>query len=481
MVTFNHTAREMVLKIVYYGPGLCGKTTNLQTIHERLPEKDRTKMVSINTDTDRTLFFDMMGIKVGTIGGFKTKVQLFTVPGQVFYNETRKLVLNGADGVVFVADSQEAVMDSNIESLDNLALNLKKNGYDIDSMPLVFQWNKQDMPSASSPAELARALNPDGRPAFASVATTGQGVFETLKAITKLTVEDVRARYFVGGRLQEDRLDFSGSTRKGAKLPDPEAGADELPGQADVPGQASNVVPPGAETLDLNGVDDEVARGLVESRNPEVTPEGDPDMVRVEHADPAQAPYVSSPEALEAALNEATGVASGPSTGEISLAVAVGPGRSLTDDDPTEAGRRVPAGPGVGSGMPMAAEIAVLAPAALAQVGPGVVPGAPNGSTSKAIPRPVLALPRLPKPVALPAKPAPAFKPVLPRLPVLARPGGKCLVVNLPEGLARQGEVLVVSVSISKGEKILGQVHDSIVAPGIGESTSMTLRIQEQA
>ncbi len=187
MSLVNFTTREITCKIVYYGPGRSGKTTNLQYIYGRVPDDRRGRMVSLATETERTLFFDFLPLELGTISGFTTRFHLYTVPGQVYYNSTRKLVLQGADGVVFVADSQVRQLDENIESLQNLQANLVEMDDDMRSMPLVLQYNKQDLPPQLilRPPELDEALNFWGLPSFASDALRGVGVFETLKAISE--------------------------------------------------------------------------------------------------------------------------------------------------------------------------------------------------------------------------------------------------------------------------------------------------------
>jgi signal recognition particle receptor subunit beta len=186
----NFTTREITCKIVYYGPGRSGKTTNLQYIYGRVPSDRRGRMVSLATQTDRTLFFDFLPLELGTISGFKTRFQLYTVPGQVYYNATRKLVLQGADGVVFVADSQARQLDENIESLQNLQINLLDNGMDVRDMPVVYQYNKQDLPPdlILSQREMDESLNFRGVPSFAADALSGEGVFETLKGIAGLVL-----------------------------------------------------------------------------------------------------------------------------------------------------------------------------------------------------------------------------------------------------------------------------------------------------
>jgi len=195
MVLFNYSTRELTAKIVYYGPGLCGKTTNLQYIHGNLPETVRGKMLSLSTKTDRTLFFDFLPIDLGEIRGMKTRVQLYTVPGQVFYNETRKLVLKGADGIVFVADSQAQMLGANAESFKNLEENLKAHGHKLAEMPHVLQFNKRDLPKVSGIEEINNAINRYNAPFYESVATTGIGVQDTLKAITKLVLLHLTKKY----------------------------------------------------------------------------------------------------------------------------------------------------------------------------------------------------------------------------------------------------------------------------------------------
>ncbi len=188
MATFNFSTMQMTVKVVYYGPGLCGKTTNLQFIYGHTTPNSRGEMVSLETKADRTLFFDLLPIEVGTIAGFKTKIQLYTVPGQVFYNTTRKLVLKGVDGIVFVADTQRPMLQSNVESLANLKTNLAELGIVIDTVPMVFQYNKRDLQDICTVEELDGTLNSREIPRIEAAALTGMGVFETLRAISKLTL-----------------------------------------------------------------------------------------------------------------------------------------------------------------------------------------------------------------------------------------------------------------------------------------------------
>jgi len=191
----NFTTREITCKIVYYGPGRSGKTTNLHYIYGRVPDSRRGRMVSLATQTDRTLFFDFLPIDLGQISGFATRFQLYTVPGQVYYNATRRLVLQGADGVVFVGDSQARQLDENLESLQNLQSNLLEHGVDVRTVPVVMQYNKQDLPRELilTPVELDDALNFRSVPSFPADALHGQGVFETLKAISELVLKRLAA------------------------------------------------------------------------------------------------------------------------------------------------------------------------------------------------------------------------------------------------------------------------------------------------
>ena len=194
MVLFNHATREMTAKIVYYGPGLCGKTTNLMVIFDKLDPKSKGKMLSLATKTDRTLFFDLLPVDIGKVGPFNLKIQLYTVPGQVFYNETRKLVLKGADSVVFVADSQPAMTEANRESFANLMENLEENQIDPNDTPIVIQFNKRDLPGVLPVEELQERLGFEGYPYTEASALKGQGVMETFKLISKITAKHLFTR-----------------------------------------------------------------------------------------------------------------------------------------------------------------------------------------------------------------------------------------------------------------------------------------------
>ena len=195
MSLVNYSTREITCKIVYYGPGRSGKTTNLQHIHAHLPEERRGRMISLATETDRTLFFDYLPLDLGSISGFQVRFQLYTVPGQVYYDSTRKLVLQGADGVVFIADSQPSRREENIDSFRNLQDNLLAQGVDPRTIPLCIQLNKRDLPDAMPREALDATLNYRGVPCFDATASRGKGVFETLRGISELVLERLNARF----------------------------------------------------------------------------------------------------------------------------------------------------------------------------------------------------------------------------------------------------------------------------------------------
>jgi signal recognition particle receptor subunit beta len=243
MVLFNYSTRELTAKIVYYGPGLCGKTTNLQFIYGSLPDNvKKGKMLSLATKTDRTLFFDFLPIELGTIRGMRTRVQLYTVPGQVFYNSTRKLVLKGADGVVFVADSQSKMIEANVEAYRNLEENLKEMGIRIEEIPLVMQFNKRDLPNLASIEEMNTRINRHNAPFYEAVAMTGIGVEDTLKAITKLVLNNLSAKY---------RLEEAGATRPaGAPAPAAAMAATVPAAPAHRPASETFAAPPEDRALD---------------------------------------------------------------------------------------------------------------------------------------------------------------------------------------------------------------------------------------
>ncbi len=194
MSFINYSEKEINCKIVYYGPGLCGKTTNLNYIYKRTSPENKGKMISLATETERTLFFDFLPLSMGTINNFKIRFHLYTVPGQVFYDASRKLILRGADGVVFIADSQVERMEANIESAENLRKNLKEHYLDYDTIPLAIQYNKRDIPNIVSIPEMNQVLNPRHVPYFEGIASTGKGVFEALKEIAKSVILDLKRR-----------------------------------------------------------------------------------------------------------------------------------------------------------------------------------------------------------------------------------------------------------------------------------------------
>ncbi len=192
MSFINYSSREINCKIVYYGPGLCGKTTNLQVIYRKTRPESKCKMITLATETERTLFFDFLPLALGDIKGFKTRFHLYTVPGQIFYDASRKLILKGVDGIVYVADSQVERMDANIESFENMKVNLEEQGYSLSQIPYILQYNKRDLPNIIDVAELKKALNHDGVPDFEAVARDSVGVFETLKAVVKMVLIELK-------------------------------------------------------------------------------------------------------------------------------------------------------------------------------------------------------------------------------------------------------------------------------------------------
>ncbi len=250
MVFFNYSTMQMAAKVVYYGPGLCGKTTNLQYIYGHTSNDSRGEMVSLETETDRTLFFDLLPIDVGSIAGFSTRIQLYTVPGQVFYNTTRKLVLKGVDGVVFVADSQRPMLQANIDSFKNLEENFTEMGLSVDTIPLVLQYNKRDLADVCSVEEMNAALNRGNWPYFEASALTGEGVFETLKGISKFTLMSLKQRLQRGAGPSAPParpaipIRRPVPTAEPAAAPAGAAGAGESSGS--MPAQARPVPPPAA-------------------------------------------------------------------------------------------------------------------------------------------------------------------------------------------------------------------------------------------
>jgi mutual gliding-motility protein MglA len=248
VVFFNYTTMQMTAKIVYYGPGLCGKTTNLHWIHHKTAPGSRGDMVSLETETDRTLFFDLLPLEVGVIGNLKVRLQLYTVPGQVFYNATRKLVLKGVDGIVFVADSQLAAQDANVESMGNLHENLSELGLTLDQVPFVLQYNKRDIRNIVPVEAMNRALNPLKAQEFEAAALHGIGVFETLKAISKQAIGQVRRK------IAEETRRRPEPAAAAVTVPEPAAPvAQKKPAAAPGPPAAAKAAPaPPAPVIDQN-------------------------------------------------------------------------------------------------------------------------------------------------------------------------------------------------------------------------------------
>ena len=246
MVFFNYSTMQMAAKVVYYGPGLCGKTTNLHYIYQHTAGESRGEMVSLETETDRTLFFDLLPIDVGSIAGFNTRIQLYTVPGQVFYNTTRKLVLKGVDGVVFVADSQRAMQQANIDSFRNLEDNLAEMGLSVDTLPLVLQYNKRDLADICSIEELNAALNRHDWPWFEASAVTGMGVFETLKGISKHTLLSLKKRLGRSEPAAAPARPAAAVKPVPAPVPPPAVPASPRPAAAPPPPIAAAAAPPAA-------------------------------------------------------------------------------------------------------------------------------------------------------------------------------------------------------------------------------------------
>ena len=266
MVQINFGQREVSCKLVYYGPGMSGKTTNLEIIHQKAPDKAKGEMVSIATETDRTLYFDFLPLDLGQVAGMHTKFQLYTVPGQVYYNATRKLVLQGVDGVIFVADSNPDKMDENIESLENLRENLAGMGIDLNEIPLVLQYNKRDLPTVMTVEDMNKGMNPNNVPAVEAIARDGKGVFPTLKALSKIVIDKLNKEHAPAAQRRRTGTSLTpvGGNKPTAPAPAaqqpstasaqrpaaPAAGQTSRPGAAAVqPGQNSRpgaaAVPPG--------------------------------------------------------------------------------------------------------------------------------------------------------------------------------------------------------------------------------------------
>ena len=297
MVLFNYSTKELTAKVVYYGPGLCGKTTNLQWVHEKLPIKNKGKMLSLATETDRTLFFDFLPIEIGTIRGMKTRIQLYTVPGQVFYNATRRMVLKGADAVCFVCDSQEAMLDANLESYENMRQNLEANEIDADEIPVVLQYNKRDLPNALPIEILNERMNPHNYPFYEAIAVKGVGVEDTLKAVTKLVFKALSVRYGDGAAAPSAPGRAPGPPRSAPRPPTPApplaVSTDDLLGELDLGMPDPEVVQAPAPDLPPIELDENTPVGSL-------YPESEPAR-RVTPAPPAARPAPAPPAAKPAA------------------------------------------------------------------------------------------------------------------------------------------------------------------------------------
>src|SRR5256712_1721076 len=300
MVLFNYSTRELTAKIVYYGPGLCGKTTNLQYTYDSLPDNvKKGKMLSLATKTDRTLFFDFLPLELGRIRGMKTRVQLYTVPGQVFYNSTRKLVLKGADGVVFVADSQSKMLQANAESYKNLEDNLREMGLRIEEIPLVMQFNKRDLPHLSSIEEMNAQINRHNAPFYEAVATTGIGVEDTLKAIIKLVLNNLATKDKLDGTgIQDAQTPAGPAPAEAAPRPAPPGPRPVMPARPPPAPAATGARPARAAPAP----EEDIALENLEIEEPPHEP------VPVRPARPARAPESARPPAARAAAQPADDV-----------------------------------------------------------------------------------------------------------------------------------------------------------------------------
>jgi signal recognition particle receptor subunit beta len=299
MALMNYTTMQITAKIVYYGPGLCGKTSNLQWIHQKTAERSRGEMLSLETETDRTLFFDLLPLDVGVIGGMKVRLQLYTVPGQVFYNTTRRLVLKGVDGIVFVADSQEAAFDANRESLANLDANLAEQDLSRETVPIVFQYNKRDIRKITPLEDLQAALNPQGAPYFEAAALHGLGVFETLKAISRLALGEIKKKITAESQGQRPparppKAAVAALTASAPPAPEPAAPEPPLPPPAAPP---PSPVPLEA-TMPTTDFDDVLSRIL-----PTPPAEETPSHLEVEFAEEDTGKHVVRPVQMKGALD----------------------------------------------------------------------------------------------------------------------------------------------------------------------------------
>jgi signal recognition particle receptor subunit beta len=422
MVQINFAQKSVTVKIVYYGPGMSGKTTNLEIVHQRAPESNKGDLTSISTDGDRTLFFDFMPLDLGTVGGMRTQFQIYTVPGQVYYNSTRKLVLQGVDGVIFVADSSASMVEENLESLRNLEENLAEYGKNIDEIPIIIQYNKRDLPDALPVEQLDATLNRWGAPTFEAIANTGQGVFPTLKALAARVLDTIHEQTGAGGRSTAQRAPAPAA---GAR---PQAAPPARPGHAGHTTHAATAPVPTFPTAPTQPA----PRGPLPKAPQPMAPQpmAQQPMAPQPMAQQPMAPQpmVHAPQAqpaFSASPNEAIFPGAQPAPAPMQSAPSTGhPGQF-----PTSAAPRAPQAP-----MPVApltlsqtqhglrmADTGIRpapAPARAAHVPPPVVP-APAPVASRVPPPPAATAPK-PAPVA--QRPAPAAQRPAPVAPTPAAP-----------------------------------------------------------
>lgn len=322
MVSINYSSREVCCKIVYYGPGLSGKTTNLQYVHAKVPGDTRGDLISLATEADRTLYFDFLPLNIGSINGFAARFQLYTVPGQVYYNATRKLVLRGVDGVVFVADSQPDKMEENIESLVNLEENLREYGYDINELPLVLQYNKRDLPGVLPVDEMDARLNKNGRACFEASATIGNGVFDTLKMVIKLVLEKAKRASSSRSRPVTAADSGTGTEAAAAMQPGPAAAAESAVSSPSVAPADGVEQPPIPVTSPAASRQQVTATVPPPVRHPEPAPAAGSDSIRPSPPQTQESEPV--PDQAPAAAVQAPPRASRPFPGQGSKAVAGG-------------------------------------------------------------------------------------------------------------------------------------------------------------
>jgi len=421
MVFFNHATRQMTAKIVYYGPGLCGKTTNLNTIYGKTSKQARGEMVSLNTETDRTLFFDLLPMDVGTVGGFKTKLQLYTVPGQVFYNSTRKLVLKGVDGIVFVVDSQTAMFDACKDSFMNLQENLRELGLDVKDVPIVFQWNKRDLKNLVAIEELEAHFNLGNHPSFQAVASDGTGVFETLRGITRLVLTHIKT-HVLGESTPAPKLEAVAPAPAAA----PVAAAGEALSLSDLPAVS--------DLLELNT---SLVEAAVAAEPDEFTDTG----LNIEAPDLPEHPASLAPEPVSA-------------TPELVRAPEPPPAL-LPEVDEVEAP------------LPVAAPAAVSEPVEAAPA-----PQAPQPRTGPSTELPVFPTMPLPKAKAMGKE---AIDSLMGELTQVGRLGAPS-VVRLEVGEV-EGDVEVV-IQVRKGDKVVAEQRQTRPAPRKGITSKLSVELK---